>query len=474
MNTNITSKLFDRTLFNLRSVWQQINVLGSEQPKLKPDLPEADTPLLKQQMRDCLESKGGNVSARARAAKLGEAYLSLNDTGRLRFLKLLAEDFGVDAKLISELANEIILAEQASDGTPENLGKLHQKLRNALKPAGLALLTQFNSLPSGVKFLVDMRSDLHRIGGSTGRNDPSLKELDKSLKDLLKSWFDVGFLDLVRLSWSTPASILEKLIHYEAVHKIRSWSDLKNRLQTDRRCFAFFHPRMPDEPIIFVQVALVKELSGNIQTLLDESAPLEDPYDANTAIFYSITNAQSGLAGVGFGDFLIKRVVADLKDDLPNIKTFSTLSPIPGLRRWLDSNSEKDLLLPSERQTLRKVKTFTTLKETLATENWHHDETLVSALKQPLMRLTAEYLVNTKKRNRALDPVANFHLNNGARLERINWLADTSEKGIHQSAGMMVNYLYKLDDIESNHETYRDNAKTITSNNVQTLLKRAK
>ena len=465
MTTNMTSKLFDRTLFNLRSVWQQVNILNSDHPALKPDLPEADIVHLKQQMRDCLESKGGNVSARARAAKLGEAYLGLNDTGRLRFLELLAQDFGVDNQSVKQLAEEI------SSSDKESLGKLHQKMRNALKPAGLALLTQFNSLPSGVKFLVDMRSDLNRLGG---RNNPTLKELDKSLKDLLKSWFDVGFLDLVRLSWSTPASVLEKLIHYEAVHKIRSWSDLKNRLQTDRRCFAFFHPRMPDEPIIFVQVALVKNLSGNIQELLDESAPLEDPFEANTAIFYSITNAQSGLAGVGFGDFLIKRVVADLKAELPNIRTFSTLSPIPGLCRWLYSASEIELLLPSERQTLRKIDAFTTLNETLNKDDWHLNETLVAALKQPLMRLTAEYLVNTKRRNRALDPVANFHLNNGARLERINWLADTSSKGIGESAGMMVNYLYKLNDIESNHETYRDNAKTITSNSVQSLLKKTK
>lgn len=465
MNTNITSKLFDKTLFNLRSVWQQVNILNSDHPALKPDLPDADVVILKQQMRDCLEGKGGNVSARARAAKLGEAYLCLNDKGRLRFLKVLAQDFGVDNERVKQIAETIT----ASDDV--GLAKLHQQLRNALRPTGLELLMQFNSLPSGVKFLVDMRADLNRLGG---RDDRNLGELDKSLKDLLKSWFDVGFLDLVRLSWSTPAAILEKLIHYEAVHEIRSWSDLKNRLQTDRRCFAFFHPRMPDEPLIFVQVALVKALSGNIQELLDESAPLEDPFEANTAIFYSISNAQTGLAGVGFGDFLIKRVVADLKEDLPNIKTFSTLSPIPGLRRWIDSNNEEDLLLPSERQTLRKMETFTTLQETLDTTDWHLNENLIIALQKPLMRLATEYLVNTKSRNRALDPVANFHLNNGARLERINWLADTSTKGIKESAGMMVNYLYKLDNIESNHETYRDSAKTITSTDVQALLKKTK
>lgn len=465
MSANLTTKIFDKTLFNLRSVWEQINILNSDQPKLNPDLPDTDIVLLKQQMRDCLEGKGGNVSARARAAKLGEAYLCLNDSGRLRFLSLLAQDFGVNNELVKELAKELLSQEPAS------LGKLHQQMRNALRPAGLALLMQFNSLPSGVNFLVDMRADLNRLGG---RDNPHLKELDKSLKDLLKSWFDVGFLDLVRISWSTPASILEKLIHYEAVHKIRSWSDLKNRLQTDRRCFAFFHPRMPDEPIIFVQVALVKELSDNIQKLLDESAPLEDPFEANTAIFYSITNAQVGLAGVGFGDFLIKRVVADLKQELPNIRTFSTLSPIPGFRRWLDNTQEDKLLLSSEKQSLKEVSGFTSIHDTLSTPNWHLNEELVTALQKPLMRMASEYLINIKNRNRALDPVANFHLNNGARLERINWLADTSEKGMKESAGMMVNYLYNLKDIESNHETYRESAKTITSNAVQSLLKKPK
>ena len=465
MNAKLTSKIFDKTLFNLRSVWQQINILNSDHPKLKPDLPDTDIVLLKQQMQDCLKGKGGNVSARARAARLGEAYLCLNDIGRLRFLNLLAQDFGVDNERIKQLAEEILSSET------EELGKLHQQMRNTLRPAGLELLMQFNSLPSGVKFLVDMRADLHRLGG---RNNATLKELDKSLKDLLRSWFDVGFLDLVRLSWSTPAAILEKLIRYEAVHKIRSWSDLKNRLQMDRRCFAFFHPRMPDEPLIFVQVALVKELSDNIQKLLDEDAPLEDPFEANTAIFYSITNAQSGLAGVGFGDFLIKRVVADLKAELPNVKTFSTLSPIPDLRKWMDGKGEKELLLPSERQALRKLEKFTTLAETLNTADWHLNETLATALQKPLMRIAADYLVNAKQRNRALDLVANFHLNNGARLERINWLADTSSKGIRESAGMMVNYLYELKDIEVNHEIYRDSARTTAAGSIQSLLKKTK
>lgn len=464
MSTQLnTPNILGRTLFNLRSAWQQMNILKSDEAKLKPDLPEADRIRLRQQMHDCLEGKGGNVSARARAAKLGEAYLCLNETGRLRFLKLLAEDFGVNNEAIKALASQI-----TNPPTDANLPKLHQQMRNALRPAGLELLMQFNSLPSGVKFLVDLRADLIRL---PDKNDPELRELDKSLKDLLRSWFDVGFLDLVRLSWSTPAAILETLIHYEAVHAIQSWDDLKNRLESDRRCFAFFHPRMPDEPLIFVQVALVKHLSGNIQELLDESAPLGNPHEANTAIFYSITNTQVGLSGVGFGDFLIKRVVGDLKNELPNIKTFSTLSPIPGFMQWLKQQPEAELLTDKEQQNLDLPESASGLITILGDGQWHNDTVLVETLKKPLMRLVTQYLYQEKRRHRALDPVANFHLNNGARMERINWLADTSEKGLKASAGMMVNYLYKLDEIEANHEAYRETANINASGSVINLLK---
>ena len=464
MSTNLTSpNIFDRTVFNLRSAWQQINILKSDDIKLRPELPDADIEPLRQHMHDCLEGKGGNVSARSRAAKLGEAYLCLNDTGRLRFLRLLAEDFGVDNAEIKALAEQIV---SPPEGT--HIGKLHQQMRNTLRPAGLELLMQFNSLPSGVKFLVDLRADLLRL---SDKNDPDMRELDKCLKDLLRSWFDVGFLDLVRLSWSTPAAILEKLIHYEAVHAITSWNDLKNRLQSDRRCFAFFHPRMPDEPLIFVQVALVKDLSGNIQELLDESAPLMNAQEANTAIFYSISNAQMGLAGVGFGDFLIKRVVADLKDELPNVKTYSTLSPIPGFMRWLNDQPQTKLLNYKESQSLNKVEAFISLKRVLENPDWQENVELAEALKKPLLRLAAQYLVNEKRVDRALDPVANFHLNNGARVERINWLADISEKGMRESAGMMVNYLYKLDEIETNHEAYRETAVAKASGAVLNSLK---
>lgn len=456
--------MINQTLFNLRTVWRQRGLLKFDELKVQPGLPESDIEHMRQKMRECLDGKGGDVSARARAAKLGEAYLGLSDVGRLRFLTILAEDFGINAEQVKTLAAAIFSAQQ-----DDVLADLHQQMRNALRPTILDLLTKFNSLPSGVKFLVGMRADLRRLAGNS---DAKLAGLDKNLKGLLRSWFDVGFLDLVRMSWDTPAALLEKLIDYEAVHAIRSWSDLKNRLESDRRCFAFFHPRMPDEPVIFVQVALVNQLSNNIQELLDESAPLIDPYKANTAIFYSISNAQTGLAGVGFGDFLIKRVVADLKKELPNITTFSTLSPIPGLRRWLNSVDESEILTAKERHILSGVEGFTTLAETLATTDWQHNTGLADALMNPLMRLTAHYLVAEKRRHRALDPVANFHLNNGARVERINWLADTSIKGMQESAGVMVNYLYKLDDIEANHEAYRETSTVATGSAVSSILKR--
>ncbi len=455
--------MIDQTLANLRSVWQHVNILKSGDLKVLPELPKSDVEKVRQHMRDCLTGKGGNVSARAQAAKLGEAYLGLNDVGRLRFLSILAEDFGVDVTQINELAHAIL-----DHNTTDSSAELHWRMRNALRPSALDLLTKFNSLPSGVKFLVDMRSDLLRLAN---KSDVGLNELERNLKSLLRSWFDIGFLDLVRISWSTPAELLEKLIDYEAVHAIRSWSDLKNRLQSDRRCFAFFHPRMPDEPIIFVQVALVNSLSNNIQELLDESAPLGNPHKTNTAIFYSISNAQAGLNGVGFGDFLIKRVVADLKTELPNIKTFSTLSPVPGLCRWLNELDEFEMLLDDERKSLSSISDFTSLSETLASNDWYHIPELVDALMPPLMRLAAVYLVEQKHHHRALDPVANFHLNNGARLERINWLADTSAKGLQESAGIMVNYLYKLDQIESNHEAYRTTASVAISPSVASALR---
>ena len=280
----------------------------------------------------------------------------------------------------------------------------------------MRLLTQFNGLPEGVKFLVDMRGELLPLA----RRDSGLKSLDEDLKTLLGTWFDVGFLELRRITWdSASAALLERLIAYEAVHAIESWDDLKNRLDSDRRCFAFFHPRMPDEPLIFVEVALVNGMADNVQKLLDEDAPVQDPRHADTAIFYSISNAQKGLAGISFGNFLIKRVVDELSREFPRLKTFATLSPVTGFRAWLEGVLEKGepgLLTRRERKALKSARpggAKGTLKALLAESEWHSDAAIAQAMQGPLMRLGARYLMQEGRQDgRPLDPVA--HENAGA------------------------------------------------------------
>lgn len=470
MSSTTSTSILHRTLGNLRSAWRAISQSNraGEIPALRPDLPEEDSEALRKQMRDCLEARGGEVSARARAAALGQCYLNLNDQGRKRFLQILARDFGVDRKALYAATHDIHEIDNL-----EHALESEARLREILTPPRLKLLTQFNSLPEGVKFLVDLRGDLT---GYT-QEDPLLKSLDDDLKGLLTSWFDVGFLDLKRITWEASAALLEKLIAYEAVHEIRSWDDLKNRLGTDRRCYAFFHPRMPDEPLIFVQIALVPGMSNSVQVLLDKNAPTEDPLSANTAIFYSISNTQKGLQGVNFGSFLIKRVADRLVKELPALKTFATLSPIPGFRRYLLTElagNETRLLTSDEQKVLgllfAKDSGKGSINDLLSTPNWYGDKRVAQALKGPLMRLCAYYLVHEKKNGQALDRIAHFHLSNGARIERINWLADISAKGLNQSAGMMVNYRYKLRDIEANHETYGASGEAVVSAPVRKLL----
>lgn len=473
----VRASLLDRTMSNLREAWRDVadwsGGLVTAAPS--PSLPDKDAETIKNQMRDCLEGRGGEVSARARAANLGRAYLSLNAEGRKRFLRILATDFDIKRKTVDQA---VATLQKADD--PKDRAKAERALREVLQPPRLRLLAQLNALPEGFLFLVDLREEL--LGWS--KADPALAALERDLLSLLASWFDVGFLELRRITWDSPASLLEKLFAYEAVHPIRSWDDLKNRLSADRRCFAFFHPRMANEPLIIVQVALVNGIAGNVQTLLDESAPVLDPAEADTAIFYSISNAHEGLSGISFGNFLIKRVVDELAVEFKNLKSFATLSPIPDFGPWLErqlneagKDVEADWLTATERKALATAagtgKEPAALKTLLQTPGWHQQPELAKALKPPMVRLAARYLVKEKKRdgNAALDRVARFHLSNGARIERINWLADTSDHGLNQSAGMMVNYLYKLDAIETNHEAYRGEGKVMTSSAIRALLK---
>jgi malonyl-CoA decarboxylase len=451
----VETTLIDRTLGNLRRAWRDIAepLKVALTGAVRPELSEDDLDRLRRRIDACLSNQGGEVSARARAADLGRGYLGLNEVGRSRFLRLLVDEYGAD----SEDVDAAIEAYRAAVDRSGQL-KAEARLRAALEPRRKQLLTQFNGLPEGIKFLVELRAEVQR----RLKEDPSLAPLNDDLLGLLASWFDVGFLDLRRITWDSPAALLEKLIRYEAVHAIRSWDDLKNRLDSDRRCYAFFHPRMPDEPLIFVEVALVNGMAANVQALLDESAPRGDPQGADMAIFYSISNAQPGLAGVSFGDFLIKRVAEHLSHDLPNIKTFATLSPIPGFRRWLKSVREKGEFSAS-------VADAALLGEVETRKDWHKDEVFAQKVKPALTRAAARFLTATDKRGRALDRVAHFHLSNGARVERINWLGDTSPNGFAQSYGLMVNYLYKLADVEANHEAYRGEGEIAASGAVRKL-----
>ena len=475
-DTATAVSLLDRTLRNLRSAWTDLSdstrYYLSGAPR--PDLPGDDLGKMRQQMVDCLVAKGGEVSARARAAELGRSYLALNEIGRHRFLTLLAEEFGPDRDQVSVAVAALQKAEAEEDRR-----RAERRLREALVPHWRRLLTRFNALPEGVKFLVDMRAELLPMA----KKSPELADLDADLRELLAAWFDVGLLELRRITWEAPAALLEKLIAYEAVHKIRSWEDLKNRLDSDRRCFAYFHPNMPHEPLIFVEVALVDGMSDGVLALLDESAPSTDPKAANTAIFYSISNAQRGLAGISFGNFLIKRVVDVLEHEFPNLKTFATLSPIPGFNAWYaDALAAGDgpKLTASERRALVQALGLEDddtgdadlVEQALGRERWWTDTALADAVKAPMMRMAARYLMSAKRGNgTARDPVAHFHLSNGARMERLNWLGDPSPNGLRQSRGMMINYLYKLSEIDENHEAYSDGGRVTASSAMRALAR---
>ncbi len=472
----------DQQMSVLDRAWTQIaravrgfgSKKNTEELVLKPSITKSDEAKLIEAFSECIEHRGGEVRARARAATLGQAYLRLSNDGRRRFLQILAQDFDIDRNNINKLMDSVREAKDADARI-----KAEKSLKKALVPPRVEVLRQFNALPNGAKFLVDLRADLL----VWQRETPLFAGLQEDLKSLLANWFDIGFLELKQIDWSASAQLLEKLIQYEAVHRIRSWDDLKKRLEFDRRCYAFFHPRMPNEPLIFVEVALVNGIAGDVGKLLDESRTAIDPSLADTAIFYSISNAQAGLAGISFGDFLIKRVVASLSNELPNIKTFATLSPIPGLRKWMKKPSEIAKGIPLSNDQVDVLKDFVQkrggaqekavgdvnsateeidasnkialIEAALSIPEWHKKPDIVQILKPSLICLAANYLGMCKREDgRALDPVAHFHLSNGARMERLNWAADLSENGLRQSAGLMINYLYRLPEIDENHEAY--------------------
>lgn len=359
----------------------------------------------------------------------------------------------------------------AAIGTPDE-AVAEVRLRKSTVSPRRRLLQRFSAFPDGIQFLVNMRAEILPFL----KADKSLLALDVEMEYMFSTWFDVGFLELRRISWDSPASMLEKLIKYEAVHDIKGWADLKNRLDSDRRCYGFFHPRLPDEPLIFVEVALLNDIADSITPLLDESADAEDLKKATTAIFYSISNTQSGLRGVSFGDSLIKNVVETLKTEFPKLKTFATLSPIPGFRVWMVKNAAVMFaaLDDKTRQKLAKemrvegsptavlVEIFLAMVDQSLTLEAH------SPVSHMLLRCAAQYLGREMKDDTPLDPVARFHLGNGARVERLNWAGDPSAKGVKQSFGVMVNYLYDLRKLDK-HRALLAQGKVPVSGGIEDL-----
>ena len=356
------------------------------------------------------EAEGG-----LRAKAVAQWYAQAAPNERRDMWLLMSEQFVADAQKTH--AAQVQFA--AAVGTPDE-AVAEVRYRRATVSPRRRLLQRFSAFPEGIRFLVDLRAAMlpHL------KADKRLAALDVEMEYMFSTWFDVGFLDLRRISWDSPASLIEKLIKYEAVHDIKSWADVKNRLDSDRRCYGFFHPRLPDDPLIFVEVALLHETASCITPLLDESADAEDLNAATTAVFYSISNTQGGLRGVSFGDSLIKRVVDTLKGEFPKLKTFVTLSPIPGLRAWLARNE------PALAAQLQDTEVLSLTDK--------------SPLKLALMQQAARYLGRELVDGKPVDAVAKFHLGNGARVERLNWAGDPSGKGIKQSYGLMVNYLYDI------------------------------
>jgi malonyl-CoA decarboxylase len=379
-----------------------------------------------------LLSRRGDVSGARLATEVVEIYASLNDSEADAFFDRLVTTFSPDLEEVRAAAEAF-----AHDSSQGALRRLQRATESPLQE----LFRRWNMAPGGTAALIALRQRLL----PTLAGHPDRRRIDDDLMHLFRSWFNRGFLVLQRIDWRTPAVVLERLIEYEAVHQIQGWRDLRRRLEADRRCFAFFHPVLPEEPLIFIEVALTEGVVGEVRPLLDPDAPVTDPAQADTAIFYSITNCQEGLRGVSFGNVLIKQVVEDLRREFRRVKTFATLSPIPGFRAWLTSRDPRWA--------------DTDVAEASAT------------VQRELTGLCAQYLLQAKRDNEPADPVARFHLANGASLERLNWMADRSRAGIQRSFGLTANYVYRLDDLEKNHDAYAREFRVNASRAIERLAR---
>ena len=419
-----------------------------------------------------LVSGRGEASGVALARQILASYGALDAPRRHSFFAFLADNLGPDTEAVRAAAMAFV-----AQATPET----YRGLARAVEAPRQEFFRRLNLAPGATAAIVAMRRDMLEALPTNSK----LADVDADLMHLLSSWFNRGFLVLRRIDWSTPANILEKIIAYEAVHEIQGWDDLRRRLDpSDRRCFAFFHPSLLDEPLIFVEVALTREIPGSIQDLLSDEMPGTTAATTRkagatsgtqtTAVFYSISNCQEGLRGISFGNFLIKQVVEELARETPSLKTFVTLSPAPGFAAWLAAQlarPEHDLLSRKDRAVLQVLQDPSWADEPdadLESGSEDHEE-----IKHLILALAAHYFLEARAANgRTPDPVARFHLGNGARLERINWRADLSQKGVREAHGLMVNYLYELKDIEKNHETFADTGAVTASRAVRVLLRR--
>jgi malonyl-CoA decarboxylase len=412
----------------------------------RPSSPDADRVVA---LCQALLSERGEVSGARLAAEALAAYQSLDDAVRDAFFARLADEFDVTPNAIAA----------AADGYRANPSLANLiALQSAVESPRQELFRRFNVAPGGTAVLLDMRRALAR-GLLT---HPERARVDADMSHLFRSWFNGGFLSLQQIDWRSSALVLERLIQYEAVHQIQGWRDLRRRLEADRRCYAFFHHRLPDEPLIFIEAALTRGMSANVQPLLDPDSPVVDPATADCATFYSITNCQEGLRGVSFGNLLIKQVVEDLGRALPRLRTFATISPIPGFCEWLRTSADAAAAAHKSPELER-------LLAELDRKGPFHPPAMSERRRELLQRTCAQYLLHAKRGGAPFDAVARFHLANGARLERLNWMSDTSEAGMRRSFGLTANYLYRLADVERNHEMYARDCRVVASSAFRRL-----
>ncbi|XP_045132517.1 malonyl-CoA decarboxylase, mitochondrial-like isoform X1 [Portunus trituberculatus] len=475
-------------------------------PPSSPPAPSSPSGLIqaaKDALMDAVSKKDSKTSYLAIDEDMRDMcyyYTQLGTDERSEFLMYMATALSTDHHVVEELIQQKPKVGDNDSGNGAQLLRWEDRLRHSLQPPHHWVFSQISRLSGGVKFLVDMRQDLLATL-YTKASDPTasvvLKTLDTVLRELLSLWFTVGLLDVQRITWESPCNLLQKISEYEAVHPVRNWTDLKRRVGLYRRCFTFTHSCMPKEPLVVLHIFLTNEISNSMAKILQSSRASstekdsmkkdhEDPAFINTAIFYSITSTQKGLQGIELGNYLIKRVVHELKAEFPNMTQFSSLSPIPGYVKWLNGmmaqaqRGEVTIFTKAEEVELMKcleVKTpsaiYDCLKKLFTTSGWVEETELVNALDAPLMRLCAYYLAVEKRRGYALDSVANFHLKNGAVLWRINWQADQSHRGLANSCGIMVNYRYFLDECETNSRTYLESQEIILSESVKFLVNTA-